>query len=121
MDKTEKRQGVVQTLRSTRFMFARVWKLRAGKGYVALKFIMALLDAALSFAAAVMPGLIIDQLMGREVSSWLILEVTILVLGPLLGEVLAGIGGRVICSLGQKIQLTYIEEFYRHTIKMDYQ
>ena len=121
MDKTEKRQGVVQTLRSTRFMFARVWKLRAGKGYVALKFIMALLDAALSFAAAVMPGLIIDQLMGREVSSWLILEVTILVLGPLLGEVLTGIGGRVICSLGQKIQLTYIEEFYRHTIKMDYE
>lgn len=117
----KKEHNIIYTLKNTRIMFARIWKLREGKQYISIKTFMTLIDAGLSFIIIVMPGLIINYLTEGIVSPQLFFCVGVLVLEPLFREFLHGIGDSILCGLGQKIQLIYIDEFYRHVTKMDYE
>lgn len=117
----KKGQNVYNVVKTTKFMLLRIWKRRAGKLYILLSFLLSIIDAVGSFVPITIPGLIINQLLGRTVTTILVLYMLILVFTPVLCRVINILINQVMFGSAEQLQLEFVEEFYQHITFMDYE
>ncbi len=112
---------IYQTLKYTKYMFNKIWKQRVGKVYIFVKGLSSLLSVAYALGGTIFPGLIINELVNRQISNRLVLYTGGLLLIPIVNYLTGIIFGKISFRAIEKITLTNLNEFYQHVTRMDYE
>ena len=115
--KKDKEQNLRNTFNSTKYMLGFIWD--GGKAYIFLKGFMAFINAVLPLSYTLMPGFIINELMGKQRLKFIIIYVGILLIAPLLNNFINLPVNRYISKLGMELNLKFEAEYFRHTLGMD--
>ena len=102
-------------------MFNKIWKQRVGKVYIFVKGLSSLLSVAYALGGTIFPGLIINELVNRQISNRLVLYTGGLLLIPIVNYLTGIIFGKISFRAIEKITLTNLNEFYQHVTRMDYE
>ena len=112
---------IYQTLKYTKYMFNKIWKQRVGKVYIFIKGLSSLLSVVYALGGTIFPGLIINELVNRQISNRLVLYTGGLLLIPIVNYLTGIIFGKISFRAIEKITLTNLNEFYQHVTRMDYE
>ena len=102
-------------------MFNKIWKQRVGKVYIFVKGLLSLLSVVYALGGTIFPGLIINELVNRQISNRLVLYTGGLLLIPIVNYLTGIIFGKISFRAIEKITLTNLNEFYQHVTRMDYE
>lgn len=117
----QKKQTFKTTLKTTRYMFRLVWKKKRGKQYLLLKFISTCINSIIPIVEVFIPGLVINELLGRKDLRIIILYVSTLVLLPVMRAGINLLLNRWLAILSANLNLMFEEEFFDHVLSMDYE
>lgn len=120
-DIKERTQSLCQILKTSKLMHGFIWKEKKGKLYILLKVLIALINAVTSVLYAVIPGLIINQLINYQGINILIMYVGILTLTPLLTHLINRLFRLCMFKLYNEIRLNLRINFFDYTLSMDYE
>ena len=112
---------IYQTLKYTKYMFNKIWKQRVGKVYIFIKGLSSLLSVVYALGGTIFPGLIINELVNRQISNRLVLYTGGLLLIPIVNYLTGIIFGKISFRAIENITLTNLNEFYQHVTRMDYE
>jgi len=113
----KKEQNLRNTYNSTKYMLGFVWD--GGKAYIFLKGFMAFVNAVFPLSYTLMPGFIINELMGEQRVNIIVVYVGILLIAPLLNNFINLFANRYGSKLGMELNLKFEAEYFRHTLGMD--
>ena len=102
-------------------MFNKIWKQRVGKVYIFIKGLSSLLSVVYALGGTIFPGLIINELVNRQISNRLVLYTGGLLLIPIVNYLTGIIFGKISFRAIENITLTNLNEFYQHVTRMDYE
>ncbi len=105
-----KLRSFLKTWTSTAFMFGYVWKY--GKSYVTVKTITAILSAILRLPYVILPGLLINELAGRQKISMIFLLTGLLLLIPFCGGILEAFLNKIIAQYGRQVSVKIKAQFF---------
>lgn len=114
-------QSLKNTLAATRYMTRAVLKKPHGREYMIMKFICALIDAAVPIFLILFPGMLINELLAEKRMNRIILYVLALCLIPVLNAVIRYLFNKRIQRLKMKIELAFSVDFYTHVAEMDFE
>ena len=119
-DKNE-RQNLRNTIKTTRYLLKLILKERDGKIYIFLTVLMSLINVIPTIVYTLMPGLILNELIGSRQINRLVLYVGTLVLIPVVNQVVKRfVRGKMSC-INLKISAKLLQMYNYHTAMMDYQ
>ncbi len=117
----KKKQSFRITLQTTKYMFDMVWRERDGKVYILLKCIMSVLNALFPVVYTIVPGLIVNELVGQRDIQRIIAYVALLTLAPVVSQILNLLINRKVEQISLELDLKFEEDFYEHVLHMDYE
>lgn len=100
----------LKTWTSTAYLFGYVWKY--GKSYVIVKTITAVLSAILRLPSVILPGLIINELAGRQRINIIFLWTGLLRLIPFSGGILESFFNKIIAQHGRQVSVKIKAAFF---------
>lgn len=117
----KKPQKILQTLKNTKFMFDRIWNQRTGKGYILLRLCISILESIFSMAEMLLPGMIINELIGGKINVNLLFYVSTILLLPITRGTLRYVTNDILSHLAEKITEKNWASFYRFVMKINYE
>ena len=117
-----KKQNLRNTLRATRFMLGFVWKESAGKVFILLKGIFAVIDAFYPLILIIAPGMLIDELMGEQRMERIVFFIAITMVARVVRyTILESIFGYILQKLNDILNRCVDAFFYNHISGMDFE
>ncbi len=113
--------NITSTVKATKYMFFKIWKQGGGKSYIFIKVILAILNAFFPVIISIIPGLIINELIKRELSNTIIIYAILLVTIPIVNRIVNILLSKQLFNSTQKLTQNNLKEFYQHVTKMDYE
>ena len=104
---------IYQTLKYTKYMFNKIWKQRVGKVYIFVKGLSSLLSVAYALGGTIFPGLIINELVNRQISNRLVLYTGGLLLIPIVNYLTGIIFGKISFTVIQLFFASKKSTFFR--------
>jgi len=94
--------------------------LKGDKMFVALKGLMAVLNAISPLPNIIIPGLLVNELIDQRRSSILFLYIGVLVGAPVVSQLAGVVINRMLLKAGMKIRMRIETDFYSRVTRMDY-
>jgi ABC-type multidrug transport system fused ATPase/permease subunit len=114
-------QSFYNTLINSKFMLGYVWKAKTGKVFLLTKMLISALDAIVALSYAIMPGLIINELIGFRRLDMLLLYTGLLICTPVINQIINLFARKYTNKLSMALNVKFESEFYDHIIRMDYE
>lgn len=121
INEKERKQSFFSTIKSAKYMFGFVWKERLGKLYLLMQVFAAFVSGVFPLAVTIIPGLIINELMGAMRTDILILYVGILTGVPVAEKIIGMILTKCLHKLGNSLGTKFNADFFDHVASMDYE
>ena len=115
------RQNFKNTIKTTRHMLKLVLKEKKGKLYALLVLISSLLRAIPPIIYTIFPGLIINELMGKQRLNILFFYTGILIMTPVLYQIINRIIGKKKQHISFTLSAIFTKKYNYHTAMMDYE
>lgn len=119
--KFTKKQGFVNTITTSKYMFKSVWNKPGGKRYIFMKLIIAACDSFIPLVYVIFPGMIIDGLLNNDHLTAIIGYIVALCGFPVLNELIHLIINTKIVKLKHALDLAFSVDYYSHVADMDYE
>ena len=114
-----RKQNLVNTFRTTKYMLGFVWK--SGKLYVLMRIIMSVINTIFPLIYTIFPGLIINELTNDLRIDKIILYVGILTLSPPINNILNSQLNKALTQISSSFNIKCQSDFLLYTMKMDYE
>ena len=120
-DIKKREQTLFKIINTNKLMFEFSWKEKKGRLFILLRIIMALINAIFSVVYAVMPGLIINELINYRNLNTLIEYVGILTLTPIISHYINKCVNLYLLKLRNETELKLLTDFFEFSLDMDYE
>ena len=121
-DKTKSNtQSWKNTVRTTKYAVSMVAREEGGKRYIILRMFMALLDALFPLVFTIFPGLIINELLGQQRMTTIILFVSVLVITPIVQQLINTVFHIYFYKSMNRIRMNANRRIFFHSVNMDYE
>jgi ATP-binding cassette subfamily B protein/ATP-binding cassette subfamily C protein len=119
--KPKRRQSLLNTIKSAKYMLGFVLKEKRGKLYMLLKVIISFFNAVFPLSYTIIPGLIINELTEERRINVIILYVGILTVTPVINNLINAFLNYQSDKIQMELTLNLNADFYAHTASMDYE
>ncbi len=117
----EQKQTIGQTVRSVRYILGMIGGKKYGKTYLFLSGLLSLTKAIFPLFFTVIPGLIINELVGEQRLQVLAVSVAVLLLSPLVNQAIHIAIQRKLMKLTLVLQNGLEKDFYLHLSQVDFE
>lgn len=118
--KEKSMQNIKTTIRSTKYALALIWKKKEGKKLIFLQNLRSIIDVFPTLIQAVLPGMIIDELINGQDIYRLSIYVCLLLVVPILIQLCSAMVEVGSSKLSKSVNLQITAEFYNYIMDMDY-
>jgi ABC-type multidrug transport system, ATPase and permease components len=122
MDDTKKReQSLRRMIKTNKLMFSFAWREKKGRLFIFLRIAVALINAAFAVLYAIVPGFVINELLGHRRVDALIVNIALLTLSPVIGHFINKAIRLRLQKLRTETELKFLTDFFDYTLSMDYE
>ena len=120
-EEKKREQTLKKVIKTNAMMFRFAWKEKDGKKYIVLTSVSAFINAAISAILTVIPGLIINELIGQCRPERIVVLVAVLSGIPVISHFINKWITLRLQIFRDKVELSLITQFYDFTMRMDYE
>jgi len=121
MKENKHSQNIINTIKTTRYIFLLIWNRTHGKLYIAIKIVMSIINSIFPLINILLPGMIINELTNNQDLNILFFYIAVLLISALANRILSIIVKKWLAKLDQKLTLNLQTDFYDHISNMDYE
>lgn len=115
------KQNLKRTIKAVNYMMHFTWKRTQGKKCIVLQFLISVLKSLSVPVSVIIPGMLINELIGQRRIIFLLIYVAILVLIPFLVNIIVGGLNVLLTKLSLNLSSDLNKEFNYYVASMDYE